>query len=300
MSEFPNKRTPAFSIIIPTYKRIAELKTCLEALSNQSADKDHFEIIVVNDGGDRVIVEDVEAFKDRLSIRYFFLKHRGPAGARNYALAIARGDIVIFLDDDSVPKKGWLDATQSAWKQSPDVDGIGGYIRYEPTDNIYCKTNAHFVNWYLKQHSSEQNCTFLITCNAGYKKEILEKVQGFTESFESAAGEDRDLNIRILQMGARLRLDKNIAVYHNRDLSFSGFMRKHTKYGKVARILHTKYPEAERLSIQNYLDFFRSILNGRKSPGEKCLITFLFAVSQLFTAIGYLEAMFTKRHWEMR
>lgn len=295
MPEFSNKQLPEFSIIIPTHKRNAELKASLEILSDSSAQKARFEIIVVNDGGDKKISDDVDVFKNRLGIRYFFLEHRGPAGARNYAIEMAKGDIVIFLDDDSVPLRGWLDAIQSAWRQSPDVDGIGGCIGYDPADSIYCKTNAHFVNWYLKQHFSKKSGSFLITCNAGYKKEILKKAQGFDESFKSPAGEDRDLNFRISEMGARLHLNQSIVVYHNRDLSFSGFFKKHLNYGRAARMLHTKHPNIRRLSYRNYLDFYRSIRKGIKNPGEKYLVALLFTASQLFTLFGYLESIFAKK-----
>ena len=71
MPEFSNKQLPEFSIIIPTHKRNTELKTSLEILSDSSAEKAHFEIIVVNDGGDKKISDDVDVFKDRLCIRYF-------------------------------------------------------------------------------------------------------------------------------------------------------------------------------------------------------------------------------------
>ncbi|MBN2374417.1 glycosyltransferase, partial [bacterium] len=51
---------PRFSIVIPTYNTSVVLRQCIKALCNQPVDKRCFEVIVVNDGGKKDILKDIE------------------------------------------------------------------------------------------------------------------------------------------------------------------------------------------------------------------------------------------------
>jgi len=294
MEESVQNSNPRFSIIIPTYNTNDVLGQCINALSNQTADKKCFEVIVVNDGGKTEVIQDIHSTSNGIDIKYFSQKHKGPAAARNLGINKARGEIILLLDDDSMPLENWLDATIMAWNKSPDLDGIGGYIISEPTDSIYCRVNADFFNWYLQQLSSGEYADFLITCNAGYKKSALNKVGNFDEWFKRAAGEDRDLNIKISKSGGRLRLDKNILVYHDRDLAFRSFVRKNFNYGKAAYNIYSRYPEQKYLSTKGYVAFFVSILKGYKTF-EKFIVFFMLTLSQAATIAGYYTS-FLSRH----
>lgn len=286
--------TPEFSIIIPTYNTTFVLHQCVEALCLQSADKRCFEVIIVNDGGKKEVPFDIQSLEHQIDVRYFYQDHKGPAAARNLGIEKAKGEIVLLLDDDSLPTRNWLDATIKAWNEYADFDGIGGYIISEPTDSIYCRVNADFFNWYLKQYATDDTCSFLVTCNAGYKKSTLNRIGRFDDRFKRASGEDRDLNIKILEIGGKLRLDKNIVVYHDRDLTFRSFLRKNYNYGKAAHNIYTKYPEQKYLSTKSYVDFYVSIIGNYKSVKEKFMAFFLITFSQLSTAAGYYTALFKR------
>jgi glycosyltransferase involved in cell wall biosynthesis len=298
MPEPASTHNPKFSIVIATYKRPIILKECLEALSYQLANEKSFEsieVILVNDGGNKESYNKIGSLDDRLVIRYFYQEHKGPAAARNLGIKEARGKIVLFLDDDSVPTRDWLKVTIASWEKFYDFDGIGGYIISESTANIYCRINTDFFNWYLEQHVGSKSSAFLPTCNAGYKKAVLDKVGGFDESFKRAAGEDRDLSLKILKVGGKLKLDKKILVYHERDLDFHKFSRKHFDYGKAAYKLYTTHPGQKRLPIKSYINFYKSILRNYKPLKEKIISFLLLTACQIFTLVGYIMAKFTKR-----
>src|SRR6187397_1425202 len=53
--------------------------------------------------------------------------HGGIAGARNTALAAARGDVVAFLDDDARPEPDWLEHLAAAY-DDPAVQVVGGWV----------------------------------------------------------------------------------------------------------------------------------------------------------------------------
>jgi len=282
---------PNFSVIIPTYNRNRELLECLEGLSGQLTDKRCLEVIIANDGGDKHSIEKLNIVSGRTPLRYLHLEHKGPAATRNAAVAEAKGDIILFLDDDCIPAENWMEETIKTWERFPEVSGVGGCVAYSSTDSIYCKVNSDIFNWYLDQHSSGEYCKFISTYNAGYKKGIFNKVKGFDEQFRNASGEDRDLNIKILEAGGKLKLNKNIFVYHDRSLSFKKFVRRYYHYGRAAYMLHVKHPDLKRTGGRGYKYFFVTILNNYKGIKEKYMVFYLLTVSQLATVIGYFLGM---------
>ena len=88
------------SIIIPTYKRPERLNLTLKSLCQQSYSKEDFEVIVINDGCDHKTKEVVDAYTTNINIQMILGKGKGPATAKNQALPLAKGDILLFLDDD--------------------------------------------------------------------------------------------------------------------------------------------------------------------------------------------------------
>jgi glycosyltransferase involved in cell wall biosynthesis len=286
---------PSFSIIIPTHNTDVVLIQCLDALSSQSTGTKNFEVIIINDGGSTHIYEKLKFLKSRLTIRYFYQKNRGPAAARNLGIRNAKGDIILFLDDDSVPTKDWFECVVNAWERFPDFDGIGGYTKSDVTDSIYCRVNSDFFNWYLTQYSDDKFHPFLVTCNAGYRKSVLSSVGNFDESFKKASGEDRDLNVKISKLGGKLRLDKNILVYHDRDLTLHSFIKKHLNYGKAAHKIYAKYPELRYLSHNSYFDLYRSILKQYHTLKEKLMAFLLLTISQAATILGYYAVTLSKQ-----
>ncbi|MDY6853885.1 MAG: glycosyltransferase [Thermodesulfobacteriota bacterium] len=284
---------PTFSIVIPTYNTTDDLKQCIQSLYNQSVDTESFEVLVINDGGKRDFFKNLDLPNNGFPIRVFSQDHKGPAAARNLGINNAKGKIILLLDDDSLPTKNWLNAVTKSWAEFPDFDGIGGYILSNPTDSIYCRVNSDLFNWFLDQNSIDGNCTFLVSCNAGYKKAILDKVGGFREHFKRASGEERDLNIRISKIGGRLRLDKEILVYHDKILSFRSFVKKHYNYGRAAYSIYAQYPKKKHLSKKSYINLYISILNKYRTIRSKIAVFSLITFSQIATMVGYYLTMFS-------
>lgn len=284
-----------FSIIIPTYNNFTELRECLDAISNQTISKNNFEVIVVDDGSQETSSANSIPPHIQFPIRYFYQDHKGPATARNLGIKEAKGDIILLLDDDSLPTDNWLDRVIFAWDNFSDSDGIGGYIKRRENDTICCRVNSDLYNWFLNQNSDGRNCSFLVSCNAGYKKAILNKVGNFDESFKKASAEERDLNIRISTLGGKLRLMKDILVYHDRGLTFFSFAKKHYNFGKAAFTIYSRHPDLKHFSAKSYFNLYSTIIKTYKPFLEKSLVFALITISQLATAAGFYIAMFSEK-----
>jgi peptidoglycan/xylan/chitin deacetylase (PgdA/CDA1 family)/GT2 family glycosyltransferase len=93
-------QSPLCSIVIPTWQRASALKETLESLSIQSSR--NFEVIVVCDGEDAPLRQLSREWHFDFPVTWVFhSENRGQAAARNSGVEAARGDVVLFLDDDT-------------------------------------------------------------------------------------------------------------------------------------------------------------------------------------------------------
>lgn len=123
------------SIAICTFNRAQSLRRTLDSLVVMRVPTDiAWEIVIVNnnstDHTDNVISEYVE----RLPVRREFEPRTGKSNALNRAIDVARGDYILWTDDDVVVDPGWLTAYVEAFRRWPEAAVFGGRItpRYEP------------------------------------------------------------------------------------------------------------------------------------------------------------------------
>ena len=102
------EKRPFFSIIIPTYNRPRQLRECLKSIKRLAFPKKRFEVIVVDDGGKRPLGKLICSFESHFSAKLIQQSNAGPAAARNSGAAHARGDFVVFTDDDCLTVPNWL------------------------------------------------------------------------------------------------------------------------------------------------------------------------------------------------
>lgn len=93
--------SPQLSVVIPAYNAERTVGTVLEALQAQEAPPE--EIIVVDDGS----ADDTARVAERLGAHVIRAEGGYAGGARNRGWDVATGEVVVFLDADSVPGPGW-------------------------------------------------------------------------------------------------------------------------------------------------------------------------------------------------
>lgn len=117
------------TVAIPTHNRAPLLRASLERLASLATpDAVEWELIVVQndctDGTSAMLSE----LAVRLPLRVLSESRPGVNFARNAAVDAARGDHIVFTDDDTLVDPGWLAAYASAFASSPGVDIFGGPI----------------------------------------------------------------------------------------------------------------------------------------------------------------------------
>lgn len=117
--------TLSLCVVVCTHDRPRDLERCLDSLS--SLDVPPEVTIVVDSASQPPCREVVLRYEDRLSqLQYVREERPGLSCARNRGLAVARGGIVAFLDDDTAPRPNWGRSIRAPFEKDPFIGCVGG------------------------------------------------------------------------------------------------------------------------------------------------------------------------------
>ncbi len=126
-------KAPLLSAILCTYDNADRLAPALESLCRQTLPPEAFEVVLIDDGSSDGTRELARTFGCRLPLRYSRERHAGLASARNHGIFLARGAIILFLDDDDVAHPGLLEAHCEAHRRYPELSsGVLGFTEIDP------------------------------------------------------------------------------------------------------------------------------------------------------------------------
>lgn len=119
------------TVIIATYNGEATLARTLDAMARLTPPADGHEIIVVDNASTDGTAAIVADFAARLPLTALHEPRRGKAHALNTGIAAARGDLLVFTDDDVLPDPDWLPAYRAAADSHPDQRVFVGQVRHD-------------------------------------------------------------------------------------------------------------------------------------------------------------------------
>jgi glycosyltransferase involved in cell wall biosynthesis len=105
---------PFVSVVIPTQDKVERLRVVLAAFALQTLGRRRFEVIVVDDGSADQTPRLLATLSMPFSLRHLRQERAGRASARNAGVAAARGELLVFCDDDTIPRPGYLEAHRQA------------------------------------------------------------------------------------------------------------------------------------------------------------------------------------------
>ena len=288
-----DQKLPFISIIVPTYDRPRQLATCLESLSCLDYPRDRFEVIVVDDGSPMPPEDVVDSFHDRLDVTLLTHPHAGPAAARNTGAARAKGEFLVFTDDDCGPAPDWLQALAARFARVPD-HAIGGRTLNALPDNPYSTASHLLVAYLYTYYNADPDQTrFFTSNNLALPADRFHATGGFDTTFPRAAAEDRDLCDRWLNHGYGMTYAPEVIVYHAHALTFRTFWQQHFDYGRGAFRFRQARAQRGQGSIRVeplsfYLNLLRyPFLQARSRQG--LLLAALLMMSQVANLAGFLS-----------
>lgn len=227
------------TVVIPTYRRAQLLQKCLSALDRQIFPPELFEVIIVSDGPDPVTEAVTDCF-DRSRFHYLPTETKlGPAAARNHGWRNAKGILIAFTDDDTLPDPLWLISFWNKYIGEKEIAYTGRTIvplSASPTD-------------YEKNTAGLETAEF-ITANCCCTKAALQAVDGFDERFSMAWREDSDLYFKFIKKNIPVKAAPEAIVLHPVRPAYWGISLKEQRKTKFNALLYKKYPELYREKIQ--------------------------------------------------
>lgn len=208
------------SVVINTLNRGASLDITLDSLSRLDKNDDFsMEVIVVNGPSIDNTMDIVKKWSDRIKFEKCDIANLSVS--RNIGIAASSGDIVAFLDDDSVPESNWLIELSQAYNDKRvgaaggpvfDFNGFDFQTKYETIDRFGSPNVRKFPEPQLCYPTSS-NIPHLLGANCSFLKSALIEIGGFDETFEYFLDES-DVLIRIVDLGYQVRQLPNSYVHH--------------------------------------------------------------------------------------
>ncbi len=214
------------SIIVCTYNRADSLRDTLAALKAlQTQPVDDWEVIVVdNNSRDHTREVVLAAQRDWPRLRYEFEAAQGLSHARNHGIAAARGEVLLFTDDDVLPEPDWLQVTLSGLARH-GADACGGFIAplWETPPPAWL--TARFHGFLAVRTDRTDDYPIDSPAKAPYganmvvKKSVFDRIGGFDTGRgrtgkSLASGEDSELFERILAAGMKAVFLGHSRVHH--------------------------------------------------------------------------------------
>jgi GT2 family glycosyltransferase len=286
------------SVIIPTHQRPQRLVRCLEELSLQTLPMESFEVVVVNDGGPP-LPQYVQQFRGVLRLRMLEQPRRGPAAARNAGAAAARGEWLLFTDDDCLPERNLLAHYARVTSRAPGKL-IGGGLANALPEDLFATASQLIVSSVYEYYARNPTSEFLFsTSNLLVPAAQFRQLGGFSSDFPLAAGEDYDFCSRWYAAGLEASYEPAAIVRHAHPLTFGGFCRQHYNYGRgLCRFRRRLAARSRRPLRPQGANFYVWLLSyplrrtrGMAAAGH----TLLVALSQAATAAGVAAELFASR-----
>lgn len=195
--------SPYASIVVPTFERPEMLARCLDCVhaAIANAGRDDVEVIVTDashsDATARMLAERFP------TVRHVAGPKHGPASNRNHGARQARGEWLLFTDDDCLPDPRWVAAMLDA------VRAGRGRVLEGPTLTDRPRRRLD------EEAPYNPSGGYLWACNMAVEKAVFDALGGFCEQFVGTAGsEDTDLRLRLAKAGHALAFVPDAVVCH--------------------------------------------------------------------------------------
>jgi GT2 family glycosyltransferase len=198
---------PAVSVIVPAVRADNHLRACLTSVSQMDPGA---ELVVAVDGGDREAVALARAHGARVVVLTI---RRGPAAARNAAVRVARGRVLVFIDADVTVRPDLVARVLDALAGPPACNAVIGSYDDLPAETNFLSQYKNLAHHFTHQTARDEASTFWGACGA-ITRDAFNAVGGFDERYRRPSIEDIALGAQLRRAGFRIRLVASLQVTH--------------------------------------------------------------------------------------
>ncbi|HET9048334.1 MAG TPA: glycosyltransferase [Chiayiivirga sp.] len=222
----PLSDAPQVSIVIPVYNHLETTLVCLRSLAATKNRLTH-EIIVVDDcssDASATVLPSIAGLRYQRNV-----ENLGFIGACNAGAASARGQFVVFLNNDTAVQDGWLDALIDTFDQHRDVGLVGSKLVY-PDGRLQEAGGIVFADgsgWNYGRFDDPSKPEYNFVREVDYcsgaaialRTDLFRQFGGFDAHYAPAYYEDTDLAMKVRQAGLRVLYQPASVVVHFEGIS---------------------------------------------------------------------------------
>jgi len=207
------------SLIILTRNNLEYTRLCLESIRKYTPEP--HEIIVVDNGSTDGTVEYLEDQPDVKLVKNGY--NLGFALGNNRGLREARGDYIVFLNNDVVVTEGWLTRLLACAREDDRVGAVGPRSNYVAGPQLVpsvpygedLEVMQEFARrWSLEHAGQWENVPRVIGFCMLVKREVIDKIGGFDPVFGTGNFEDDDFCLRLQLAGFTIKIAHDVFVHH--------------------------------------------------------------------------------------
>lgn len=218
------------SIVMLTWNQIDCTQICLDSLFENTHEP--FELIMVDNGsndGTRDYLKTIA--RGRPNVRLIFNERNlGFAAGCNQGMAIARGEFILLLNNDTVLTEGWLTRMLRPMRQDPTIGAVGPKSNYVASRQLispvpYEKLDGmhQFAKERAREHAGRGSYDLLaIGFALLLRTEAVKKIGSLDTGFGPGNFEDDDYCVRLLLAGYRIWVAEDVFIHHFGSVTFKG------------------------------------------------------------------------------
>lgn len=252
-----SSKLPQVSIIIPVYNHFVHTYNCLESISKLS-EKTTFEVIVIDDCS----TDDTQKLIKKISgITYHRQKENGGfIESCNTGAKMAKGQYLMFLNNDTVVYDNWLDSLLAVFETYSDAGLVGSKLVY-PNNQLQEAGGIIFSDasgWNYgrlgkpdePQYNHIREVDYCSGASILIEKHLFEQLGRFDERYKPAYYEDTDLAFAVRNIGKKVYYQPASKVTHFEGISSGTDLTQGTKKYQVVNQEKFKQKWADQLALQ--------------------------------------------------
>ena len=209
------------SIVIPVFNKASLTRQCLDELFRESATG--LEIIVVDDASTDDTAKMLAGYGERIRV-VTHTENKGFAVSCNDGAAVAHGEFLVFLNNDTIPTAGWLKALENYALDHPEAAAVGAKLLF-PDNTIQHagvtilsqnRFPSHIYTGFPADHPAVNKSRRFQVVTAGcilIPRDLFTQAGGFDRQFHNGY-EDVDLCLRFGEMGHEIHYCHESVLYH--------------------------------------------------------------------------------------